>query len=710
MAEATARQRTIALALNATILMAVHYFVVHPGFLPSEKGLWFYNGIASLFFGRHLLNRHFIPPADAATNGFLVTVTMLAATVVTTPTANDLLLAAIVGSFGVLVLLVSIFVLIVRVPGGVESRAWMIGLDQTVRRVGSPTIIYTAAIIAVVWLFHREQPTEILAILATWFVIVALSPVEKSLRLFEYLRGLATERWPGRIVGVIVAYHSPGILLIRQSNDRIVERGTPLLVSDDRAPRTLAVALNYVGHNEDNLLRCLTIPVPANLEPRIDEASIRVGVGVVYEFELSESEREDIPDSHPASILKRVGDFCGVVDEGTTLNILQFEVLEDCDLTEGKLVTTVIGGEPALFQVIEAHTRVENDQWTNKHGYARAKARKIGHWNSVAMKFESTKWLPKLNAPVFIETTEEISPNEEAVGHIPGTAYTVGIDIAEAVTHNTAIVGDFGTGKSFLAMELIERMIAAGIKIICLDLTNQYDEHLSDFFDPSFEARKMGELNAIDGRGMARQHGEEGGIKGAFKAEVVAQLREFLDPDCGRYLRVYNLTWFDIVRQVGEPYRGSAAIASLTPCEIAEIISESALEITQEMGMSDSARVCLVIEEAHLLVPDRNSVAEDQERETAAAGAFAISQGRKCGLGCLLVTQWTGNVTRTILKTVQYNLCNANFRRHRERFFVEPYRRRLRDLHVQHWGAASRGVRKVIDLQWPGIRSIERPQ
>ena len=42
MAEVTARQRVIALVLYTIILMVVHYFVVQPSFLPSEKVLWLF--------------------------------------------------------------------------------------------------------------------------------------------------------------------------------------------------------------------------------------------------------------------------------------------------------------------------------------------------------------------------------------------------------------------------------------------------------------------------------------------------------------------------------------------------------------------------------------------------------------------------------------------------------------------------------------------
>ena len=72
--------------------------------------------------------------------------------------------------------------------------------------------------------------------------------------------------------------------------------------------------------------------------------------------------------------------------------------------------------------------------------------------------------------------------------------------------------------------------------------------------------------------------------------------------------------------------------------------------------MSSEARVCLVYEEAHSLVPEFTSVASPSDREACNGTARVILQGRKFGLGCLVVSQRTANVTKTIL-----NECNTVF-------------------------------------------------
>ncbi|MBK6491646.1 MAG: ATP-binding protein [Sphingomonadales bacterium] len=224
------------------------------------------------------------------------------------------------------------------------------------------------------------------------------------------------------------------------------------------------------------------------------------------------------------------------------------------------------------------------------------------------------------------------------------------------VTHNTAILGILGVGKSFLAIELVERMIAQGIKVLCLDLTNQYATLLSDFIDPAFEDAKRAELVAAGKGGVANQNKELGGSRNAFKRAVLEQVRAFVTGSDDHYLRVFNPAQFRVTKQASGMYQGNADLAHLTASEITAIFSDAALFVCQELGMTDKARLCLVYEEAHSLVPEWNSVAADGDKSATATSARAILQGRKYGLGCLLITQRTANVTKTIL-----NHCNTVF-------------------------------------------------
>ena len=97
-------------------------------------------------------------------------------------------------------------------------------------------------------------------------------------------------------------------------------------------------------------------------------------------------------------------------------------------------------------------------------------------------------------------------------------------------------------------------------------------------------------------------------------------------------------------------------MASLSAAEITRIFSEAALSAAQALGRTSEARCCLVYEEAHSLIPEWTAIAYEGDRAASNGTARAILQGRKYGLGCLLITQRTASVTKSIL-----NQCNTIF-------------------------------------------------
>ncbi|RIK84901.1 MAG: hypothetical protein DCC69_11210 [Hyphomicrobiales bacterium] len=644
------RHRVASLMIYAALLAAVQYWVVSTGFTPNENAIWLYSGFASLLFGSRLLNPHFTPPADAATNAFMALAALIAGSLVVAPGSADAALLWGVIALCAAICVVSVLVLLIRPPVGAETRHLVRLADKAVRGLGSPVVIFTIVILLCVWLFHRTRADEVAAILSAWAVIVVLRPVESVLGFVDW----AGEQWGAvkadQVIGAIAAYQSPGIVLVRQLGDNSVPRGTPMVVADNNGPWMLGVALNYVGRDEGNLLRVLTVRLPEGLKSRIAKLPETRGTGIALALSVTPEELADVP------AIQWINRLCGVVVSDTNLDYVLFEVTEDRDLAEGRLVEARIGDHHVIFQIIDGLTREEIVQQKNTYGYARAKARKIGRWDADAGKFVPVKWLPRINAPVFLLDSDEHAVSPGAVGHFPSTSFGVGLNISDAVTHNTAILGILGIGKSYLSIELVERMIADGIKVICLDLTNPYAELLSEFIDPVHEAERHQELVVAEQGGVPNQNQEQGGSHLAFRARVTEQLRAFVNPAEQRWLRVLNPAQFEVTRQAGGMFQGNANMATLTPTEITAIMSDAALTVCQELGMIDRARVCLVYEEAHSLVPEWNSVVAEGDKAATARSARAILQGRKYGLGCLLITQRTANVTKTIL-----NQCNTIF-------------------------------------------------
>ena len=647
-----ARIRAVLLVVYLAVLVAVQAQFISSGLALDNKSIWLVSGIVSLLFGSRLINPHFTPPADSLTNAVAALLAILPAVPsVQSSTPDAWVLGTAIGLFA-LVSAVSLLVLIFRAsPGQEQWLLWQV-CERAVKGLGSPNIIFTALIIVAVWLFHREQPVEVFAILTTLAVIVIIRPLESVLDyVAAFLNRPAVLRRED-IVGSVAAHQSPGIVLVRQVEPKTIARGTPMVVADQHGPEQLGVALNYVGRDEGNLLRVLTAPLPQSLASYANQLPAKSQDAIAVSISVPPEEAAQI------QALQWIGRLCGIVDSDTSTEYLQFEVINDTGLAEGSLIEARIGDERrVIYQVVDGITREEVVQQKNKYGYARAKARKIGTWVSDAQKFSPVPWLPRINAPVFMLENEDAAPESDCIGYFPSTPYGVRLDPSECVTHNTAILGILGVGKSYLSIELVERMIAQGIKVLCLDLTNQYEQLLADFIDPPHEQVKRDELIAVGKGGVAHKNKEQGGSRYAFKVAVVKQMREFLADGDDHYLRVYNPAQFRVTKQVSFLDKNNEAeMAHLTASEITAIFSEAALFVCQEKGMTDSARLCLVYEEAHSLVPEWNSVAADGDKQATATSARAILQGRKYGLGCLLVTQRTANVTKTIL-----NQCNTIF-------------------------------------------------
>lgn len=644
-----AKIRSFSLLIYLAIMVVIQATIIDTGLQPNSNAIWLYSGIASLLLGSRLLNPYFTPPADSLTNAFAGLLAIIpAAKDITSWTPDAYVLGAVI-AYCALLSVVAVGILLTRPAPGIQPiMAWRL-CDRAVKGLGDPHIIFTILVIASAWLFHRDKPVEVFAILATLTVIIAIKPLESLANYLIWWLGQPKTKAQADVIGTVAAHQSPSIVLIRQLQTQALKAGEVMRVTDPHGPELLGIALNYVGRDEGNLLRVLTTSMPKHLAG--GNPAVAADVGMALPLLIDEHEAADIPT------LQWIKRLRGIVDSDSSPDYLLFEVIDDEGIAEGCLVEVRVGEErQVIYQVIDGVTREEVVQQKNKYGYARAKARKIGAWDAIKSKFVAVPWMPRLNSPVFLMESDDAAPAQDCIGHFPDTPYGIRVNVLECVTHNTAILGILGVGKSFIAIELVERMIAEGVKVLCLDLTNQYETLLADFLDPTFETVKREELIAAGSGGVAHQNKENGGSRNAFVTAVIEQVRSFLDATDDHYLRIFNPAQFRVTKQVSGWNSDTAAFQRLTASEITAIFSDAALLVCQEMGMTEQARLCLVYEEAHSLVPEWNSVAAEGDKAATAKSARAILQGRKYGLGCLLITQRTANVTKTIL-----NQCNTVF-------------------------------------------------
>lgn len=343
----------------------------------------------------------------------------------------------------------------------------------------------------------------------------------------------------------------------------------------------------------------------------------------------------------PASLER----FVGVVVEGSTIQTIRFEYAERVPIFEGTLLEVKAGETTLLYQVIQGRTIVELLESRNEAGFIVGEAVQLGIWNPQRHCFDKYGWVPTVNSPVFLAPRiEEIEPavGELRLGTIPNTNYPVLLNVADAITHHVAVLGTTGCGKSVFARDLIRKIIARGVKVVCVDFTNEYSTKFANLNPARIIAadRQQELFGAIDDvaaeldkfpnqRNRPLMAEKERILQDRFLEGITAFLRSdsrvalFELPDVSNTTGILEYTkWF---------FRMLFRIA----------------KTERNFGRT----VCVVLEEAHTVIPEWNFIGVEEKKAQSlvnSIGQIAL-QGRKYGIGFLVVAQRTANVSKTVL-------------------------------------------------------------
>lgn len=313
---------------------------------------------------------------------------------------------------------------------------------------------------------YSRDPATMFALFLGWLVIVVIRPLEFAVTSdWGWLRVKQEVR--GRVTGL----KAPGLVEVHMGVGNELNPGDVVALGTDRVG---GVVLDTSPAREGSWgLLSLT---SARL--------LAVGDGVY----------ETTQDHDIAGRL-------GPVEPGTDLTDLRFRIPGHvAELREGNLVSVELRGQRVLYQVVAARVRTESLDRGVEHRFIEATARKIGAWEQLQRRFTSVPWLPVPGAPVSLEIAVEGAFQADAVGIVPGSSYGIRVDAHLLVTHNTAILGILGIGKTYLAFELIRRVLAAEVKVIVLDITGQYAPHFRGIFPDWYESQSADAIaTAIEG-------------------------------------------------------------------------------------------------------------------------------------------------------------------------------------------------------------------
>lgn len=348
--------------------------------------------------------------------------------------------------------------------------------------------------------------------------------------------------------------------------------------------------------------------------------------------------------------------FVGTIIEHSDMKQINFEYSSKKMLSNGDLVVIKAKYKTdtnvnVLYQVTQAYTNIKTLENKNEIGLIEAKATQLGVWREKERNFENYGWVSSISTPVMLAKTvkgPKLNKGELQIGTIENTKFNVLVNIKDLIIHHTAILGTTGSGKSVFARKLIRELATSGNKIFCIDLTGEARKFLkmkemidiNNIFAITKQPiqKKLGEYikQVVDTRGSnyGKNPSNFNDLLEGIESHIKEGLKIFIDGN--ENIGVFELPELSNTEET---------------LEYTKFFFKALFDLARDGAFKDKC-ACMVLEEAHTLIPEWNSVGGTDDktarRLTNTIAQIAL-QGRKYNVGLLVIAQRTANVSKTIL-------------------------------------------------------------
>lgn len=502
-------------------------------------------------------------------------------------------------------------------------------LSRINRQLGRPETLFSAFFLWGAVRQYTINSSEFNALLWFWiaFMVLNVPSVAHTIEgLFNKKKYEVNEKAVGRIFGV----QSKNTFLIKLLENRKVALKKFDCVEffysvDEKTHRGLI--LDVYQLDQAQWIKVLTT---SEIDVLFKDTLVDHTPDLIYKSEQN-SENE---------YLKR---FVGLVCENSVIEKIKFIYNSKLEVRNGQLIELKVGEHKILYQIVQGITQTEQLENKNQSGFIIGEAIQLGEWNKTDGKFEQFGWVPTINTPVF--TASSISDptlleNEYQIGNIPSTNYPVIINKEFAVTHHTAILGVTGSGKSVFARNLINQIADESTKVIIVDLTGEYKEKdpLLKSIITDEDAKKINDNLELIAKEMAefankRNKDTIKNSENVVKTIFADSIKTFLESDDKK-----------IVFELSE-ITNNASVLDYTRWFFWVLFNIA--KYKKNFGK----RVCVVLEEAHTVIPEITTMGASDNASKASINSIAqiALQGRKYDIGFIVIAQRTANVSKTVL-------------------------------------------------------------
>ncbi len=500
--------------------------------------------------------------------------------------------------------------------------------------IGRGEVIFTSVALVSIVGFYQNEPLQQLWLLFIWSFLIFLKPVELLLRLRNIFRSMGDSEM-SRSIGTLRRVDNPNIMRVALEPDASWEHGKAVIACLPNLEQAVVYPLFH--HVQDaELVGTGLISGPPELQienPHPGRIYEQNGAG---DWQQLVDELSQVPGK---------AQLAGIAVEGTTISTLNFEAVLTSSLQEGALVFCRIEDQLVFYQVLDARTSEESFE-QNPRGRHIVSAAQLGVLDK-KVGFKKFGWLPDMNSLVFVPVghispeLQELGADEFELGNVSGsTELKVRIDFKDLVDYHTAILGMTGKGKTELALEFVSQALGRDTKVFCVDFTGEYRARL-DSYEPESLSLDAGQALELDKRLFDVATGTFGA--GDEKKALQTFVEEIRPP---------------IVKKVDEFL--SAPGAGLGIFELPEITNTKATLRATELYLSSiiewardhrkARRILIVLEEAHTIIPEIMGSGFDYDTQWVVGRISQIAlQGRKYGVGLLIMSQRTALVSKSIL-------------------------------------------------------------
>jgi hypothetical protein len=642
-----AKNRFIIFGLFFVAFVIVQYFTFGT-FLPSTnaKDVWFYSGIFMVLFSMLFIEPYYTSPKNVITNTIPLLLVFLA---IRNSINNQIFwLAAIIVLL--LLLLTSIIAMALedknKSPGHSKNRVSE-KLKNTVVLFGQGKVLYSAVFIYFLLTYYSIQNIYTVIQFILWCSIVLINPKNIHNRFSILAKNEITDE-----IGEIFGVQSKKVFLAKLYEDRKSIKKFDIVIfkySMQDADDLIITGIVFDTYllNQEKWAKILQLAEP-------EKKSGKFGKNVVYKL----TKHEEI---EAVSKKLKIDDFVGVIIDGSDIGKIKFEYSKkNDDLQEGDLLELNIGNKRLFYQVINGFTEKEKLEAQNETGFIEGEAIQLGEWQKDKLSFQKFGWVPPINTPLYKADTSDIQVDSFTypcykLGVIPGTSLPSVINLGDAVSHHMALLGVTGSGKSFLAREIINQ-IKVDTKVICVDFNKEFISTLTPTPTNIIVEAKAKEIslkidwinNELEKFGNQQDKPQIATKQDEIKSALKEEIDNFLnDTSCN--IKVFELP--DVSNTTG--------ILDYTKYFFKVLFKT----VKERQATNNAAKICVVLEEAHTIIPEWNfSGSGDKTSQGLVNSIGQITlQGRKYGVGFLVIAQRTANVSKTVLTQCNTVVCFQAF-------------------------------------------------